>query len=176
MNQAPIVTLYAGFTGEHMDKVNEAVLEHLARAGIEGPSAYVMQTVVDELLCNVLEHGSALWIEMELRPEGRKVRLVMRDNGPAFDPMPAICSSLPQQEGEAPAPRNMGLFMVGQLAREWVYHRLEVGVNQLTMAVELSPEDGVRWSEHSGVRLLIMVADETGEKAEALQGVQRRRS
>lgn len=162
MNSTPTVTLYAGFSGEHMDRLHDELRGHLSRAGIDGPSAYVLQTVADEMVCNILEHSSALWIELEIHPVGEKVALMIRDNGEPFDPLPAMRANTPQQQALRSDPRNLGLYMAGQLGKEWVYRRLQGGVNQVSALVELTPEEGIRWTEHAGVRLLVLVSDPPG--------------
>lgn len=155
MEHTPIVTLSAGFDGDHLDQVHEALREHLERAGVDGSSGYVMRQVVDELVCNIMEHGSALWIELEVHAVDSDLALTLRDNGKPFDPLSAIQAELPAEPIEDT--RHLGLYLVGKLAKDWRYQRMENGVNQLEAKVPLTAEEGVRWSDHRGVRLLILL-------------------
>jgi anti-sigma regulatory factor (Ser/Thr protein kinase) len=126
----------AEFVPDHIDRLRKKVNDYLELGGIVGPTAYVLMTVVDELVCNILEHGEASWVELELYPESKRVRLIFRDDGKQFDPSVSIGAKEPGVVAESESERNLGLYMVAQLVSSYTYHRLDGKVNELTLVVE----------------------------------------
>ena len=94
----------------------QTILDYCYAEGMDEEIQWSMASMADELACNILEHGRATWIQLELvrSPEG--ISLVVRDNGVAFDPTmpPAL---------DPDAERGLGLQMVHSMAPTLTYRR-----------------------------------------------------
>lgn len=121
------------FQPENVNRLREKVGECLNRAGFSGAKAFALLNLMDELICNILEHGNASWVELELHPLQDKTLIIFRDDGTSFDPTPAIqnTAEIPDTENF----RNLGLYMVGKIAKSWEYQRSASQVNELKLTV-----------------------------------------
>jgi anti-sigma regulatory factor (Ser/Thr protein kinase) len=146
MTGSVFVILCAGFNSEYVDRLHDRVKHYLIQCGISKTSSYVLETVVDELVCNILEHSHASWVEVEMHPNGEHVKLLLRDNGEEFDPLPAINAKGPESLEEIQGERSLGLYMVGKLAASWHYKRVDKSVNELDFIVPL--DDEVKGEKH----------------------------
>jgi anti-sigma regulatory factor (Ser/Thr protein kinase) len=117
--------------------MREKVGDCLELGGVKGPTAYVLVTVVDELVCNILEHGGASWVELEMTPSEGVLKLQLRDDGREFDPVALIRQKGPDSALKNESERNLGLYMVSQLADSCRYSRISENVNQFSFAVSL---------------------------------------
>ena len=127
----------ADFKPDNVDRLRQKVGECLLLGGIVGSNVYMLTSILDELVCNILEHGHANWLELEMHPDLKHVKLVLRDDGDQFDPGETILhkdiDTLAENEGE----RSLGLYMVGQMASSWNYRRVDGAVNELNLVVDL---------------------------------------
>ena len=128
------------FRPENVDRLREKVGECLDRGGIVGSTAFLLLNLMDELICNILEHSGATWVELELHPDADHVRLIFRDDGSQFDPGKGLGDPHFKEAVESEAGRSMGLYMVSQIAKSWDYHRVDGKVNELELTVELEKE------------------------------------
>jgi anti-sigma regulatory factor (Ser/Thr protein kinase) len=126
------------FRPENVDRLREKVGECLHRAEIEGSTGFLLLNLMDELICNILEHGEANWVELEVHPDVGAVRIILRDDGRAFDAGSSIESSNVDEGTIDPDGRHMGLYMVGHIADDWDYKRIDGTVNELNLIVDLS--------------------------------------
>lgn len=127
----------ADFGEAEVIRMREKVGDCLDLGGVTGATAYVLVTVIDELVCNILEHSHATYVELEMHPEPGQVLLLLRDDGQEFDPAEAIMRKTPASAVENESERNLGLYMVSQLASSCNYERLDGNVNQLSFKVSL---------------------------------------
>ena len=127
----------ADFQPENVDRLREKVGECLERGGIVGSTAFLLLNMMDELICNILEHSKASWIELEMHPESKQVKLVFRDNGPLFDPCDTIRGKGRDNAPDPDNDRSLGLYMVGQIAKDYDYQRVNGDVNQLNLTVDI---------------------------------------
>jgi hypothetical protein len=130
------------FRPENIDRLRTKVGECLTRGEIKGPTAFLLLNMADELICNIMEHSEANWVELEMHPEDGQVRLIFRDNGAAFDPGvnmrdPRLREAVAKEDG-----RSVGLYMVSRAAKTWDYRRLGDAVNELELFVELGKGEG----------------------------------
>ena len=101
-------------------------------AGLSELLAWDLAAVADELVSNILEHSQATWLEWSLSIEGfERARLVLRDNGPAFDA--ARSSESAEEMAGDGTQRHMGLLMVKRVVESMEYNRLPDGSNELTL-------------------------------------------
>ena len=128
------------FRPENVDRLREKVGECLERGGIPNPKAFLLLNMMDELICNILEHGHASWVELEMHPQAKEVRLIFRDDGKAFDPAQSLTDPHLEEAVDKDEGRNMGLYVVGHIARSWDYRRLHGKVNELELFVDLEKE------------------------------------
>ena len=112
----------ASFGPEEVTRLREKVAACLDLAGVGGTEAFELVTLCDELTCNVLEHSGAAWVELEIRPEGNEVIIMVRDNGHAFDPVKALTTGL-ENATDHEGDRHLGLFMVKKMAKSTTYKR-----------------------------------------------------
>jgi anti-sigma regulatory factor (Ser/Thr protein kinase) len=126
------------FRPENVDRLREKVGECLQRASFEGSEAFLLLNLMDELICNILEHGEATWVELEVHPDKKILNIILRDDGKDFDAGSSIAAQ--NSSGEAvvdPSGRHMGLYMVGHIADSWNYKRVDGAVNELNLVVDL---------------------------------------
>jgi anti-sigma regulatory factor (Ser/Thr protein kinase) len=118
--------------------------ECLDRAGIHGTSAFLLLNMMDELICNILEHGHASWVELEVHPYQKEVRVIFRDDGPAFNPEPSLRGERQDRHidkhVEYSGGRSMGLYIVSKIAKAWDYQRIDDRVNVLNVTVDLEAQ------------------------------------
>jgi anti-sigma regulatory factor (Ser/Thr protein kinase) len=132
----------ADFRPEAVDRLREKVGECLERGGIVGTTSFLLLNLMDELICNILEHSKANWVELEMHPEPKEVKLILRDDGPKFDPGDTLREKEKELDeavhGEG---RHMGLYMVGQIVSSWNYERTKADMNELHLAVDLTQHE-----------------------------------
>ena len=129
------------FRPENVDRLRIKVGECLERGGIKGSMAFLLLNMMDELICNILEHGHATWVELEMHPFPTEVRLIFRDDGTQFNPGNALENSNLDDAVDSENGRRMGLYMVSQVARNWRYHRVNGEVNELELTMDLKKEN-----------------------------------
>jgi anti-sigma regulatory factor (Ser/Thr protein kinase) len=126
------------FRPENVDRLREKVGECLQRASFEGSEAFLLLNLMDELICNILEHGEASWVELEVHPHDKILNIILRDDGKDFDAGASIEAQKEGGEGIVdPSGRHMGLYMVGHIADSWTYRRVDNTVNELGLVVDL---------------------------------------
>jgi anti-sigma regulatory factor (Ser/Thr protein kinase) len=128
------------FRPENVDRLRLKVGECLDRGGITGSTAYLLLNLMDELICNILEHSKASWVELEMHPEPNEVHLIFRDDGSQFNPGDSMGHPSLDEAVESDEGRRMGLYMVSQIARSWDYQRLNGTVNELKLSMDLAKE------------------------------------
>jgi anti-sigma regulatory factor (Ser/Thr protein kinase) len=135
----------ADFRPENVDRLREKVGECLNRAGIHGSTNFLLLNMMDELICNILEHAKASWVELEVHPREKEVTVIFRDDGPAFNPSPKLTDEAQDkhidQQVEHAEGRRMGLYIVSQIAKEWQYQRLKNQANELSLRVDLEAQE-----------------------------------
>jgi len=123
----------ARFGPEEVDRLRGEVSQFMGLSRVDGPLAYSIVTVVDELACNILEYAQATWLEVELRTGLGQVDLKVRDDGQPFDPIQRVkgeSAMLPSEDQE----RKLGLYMVGKLGENLQYQRAG-SMNELSLTV-----------------------------------------
>ena len=88
--------------------------------GLDAHQAYALRLCVEELVGNVLLHGAAGALQVIV--DGPPLRLVVEDDGPAFDPTVASRPILPTSLDEA-RPGGLGLLLTRRYSRGMAYAR-----------------------------------------------------
>jgi anti-sigma regulatory factor (Ser/Thr protein kinase) len=112
----------AGFGEAEILALRQGVSRQLQEAGLESRKTYALVNLLDEFCCNIMEHSSAHWAEVRVEPGQEAVKVVVRDDGGAFDPVKAIQGLGRDQPGQV-TDRRLGLYMIGQLSKDLHYRR-----------------------------------------------------
>jgi anti-sigma regulatory factor (Ser/Thr protein kinase) len=110
-----------------------AVQAEAAKAGLSPQQAFVAAFVVDELLCNVMEHAQAASAQLSLQASSAGFRLTLLDDGAPFD-MAGLAQQAAGADLRNAEDRRLGLNLVGRLVDEIVYRRTPAGQNLLELA------------------------------------------
>ncbi|WP_374607529.1 SpoIIE family protein phosphatase [Thermomonas sp.] len=98
---------------------------HLHAAGINPGRIHDAQLVVEELFCNVMDHGAAAGVDamrLDARIDRGRVVLDLRDNGAAYDPLAHPPPDLDAGLDDRPI-GGLGIHLVRELAQDARYHR-----------------------------------------------------
>jgi anti-sigma regulatory factor (Ser/Thr protein kinase) len=121
------------FGPDEVSRLRDKVGSSLELLGVERYQIHRLVSIADELVCNILEHSSAAWVELGIEPGETSVKMHLRDDGAAFDSAEAIrTSSLEDSSDEG---RHLGHYMVRQMATYYGYLREEPGVNRLDLEI-----------------------------------------
>ena len=100
----------------------------MERHSIAEASQFALSLAFEELVRNVMRHAygesdSSAEIDIELREEGERVSLSIRDTGPAFDPTaaPEVDTAAPVEDREE---GGLGIHLVRTMVTEIRYERL----------------------------------------------------
>ena len=102
-----------------------AIASRLGAAGIGAGPIHDAQVVVEELVCNVMDHGAAGGVDalrLGLAIEGERILLDIDDNGAAHDPFAHPAPDLDAGIDERPI-GGLGIHLVRALAQEAHYRR-----------------------------------------------------
>lgn len=88
--------------------------------GLEGAQAYALRLCIEELAGNVVMHGAAEALQVTL--DTPPLRLLIEDDGPAFDPVAVPMPALPGSLEEARA-GGLGLLLTRHYAQGLDYAR-----------------------------------------------------
>ncbi|HTA16568.1 MAG TPA: ATP-binding protein, partial [bacterium] len=127
------------FRAENADRMRVKLGLCLERQGVASADVHLILSMADELICNVMEHGHATWVEVELqmRPESEQLALILRDDGIPFDPGEINKQALPEESLQHGSERHLGLYLVSRIAASWKYRRTNDGtVNEMELAVD----------------------------------------
>jgi sigma-B regulation protein RsbU (phosphoserine phosphatase) len=120
-----------------LPEVLETVAATLGEAGIEAARMHDAQVIVEELVCNVMDHGTASGVDalsVDVSVDGGRVVLDIRDNGAAYDPLAHPPPDLEADIGERPI-GGLGIHLVRELAQVARYRR-EDGWNILCIELD----------------------------------------
>ncbi|MBS0622528.1 MAG: ATP-binding protein [Verrucomicrobia bacterium] len=115
----------------------EMIRHEAERVGFEEPEVKQIELVAEEVLVNIITHGYSGQgsgdVEIESEPLGRgKLKLIIRDHGPAFNPLEQkkkVDCDAPLEERSI---GGLGLFFMERLMNEVTYTR-EDDTNILTL-------------------------------------------
>ena len=117
-----------------------AVDAHLRASAIDSACIHDAQVVVEELACNVMDHGAqagADALRVEVAVEGGQVILEFRDNGAAYDPLAHPVPDL-DADLEERAIGGLGIHLVRELSDDARYHR-DDGWNHVRIVLDAIP-------------------------------------
>jgi len=134
-------TLTIEADGERLAEVRAFIRAHAAAAGAAEASTADLVQAVDELVCNVIEHGyrgGPGTIEVDAQVTGETIVVRIRDRAPAFDPR-----SVPPPDLDLPLERRplggMGIHLARTLTDRLDHRILPGGGNEVTLSKRLRP-------------------------------------
>jgi anti-sigma regulatory factor (Ser/Thr protein kinase) len=128
----------ADFRPESVDRVKVQVSLCLERCGIRGSGAFLLLNLMNELICDILEHGRGSWLELEIHPEEGRLRLIFRDNGTPFDPEDSLKRQNLDDWVDTEDRRKLSFYMVSRIAHAWSYRWVEGTMNELCVDVTVA--------------------------------------
>lgn len=136
------ITIVAGV--DQLAAVRAFVRFHLAAVGADDEMTADLVQAVDELVCNVVEHGyagSPKSIEVAFVESEHTVGFRLRDDAPPFDPrtVPVPPLDLPLRERKL---GGMGVHLARTLTDEFDHRILPRGGNEVTVRKRRRPSTG----------------------------------
>lgn len=123
-----------------LDRLQAFVESACERAGADAASYFALRLAVEESFINIMRYAygpDGGPVTVNVRNDGRRITIVMRDEGPPFDPtrVPAPDLSADWQHREA---GGLGVHLLMNMMDDVAYARDADGGNVLTMAKEIS--------------------------------------
>jgi anti-sigma regulatory factor (Ser/Thr protein kinase) len=128
-----VVKFPKGFGETDVKAMRAAVRAEASQSGLPPKQGYVLLFVVDELSCNVMEHGRASWAELKVQTHAAGFNLVLTDDGIPFDTA-AHALSVRDLDLKDAGERRVGLNFVGRLVDQILYQRTPDGLNKVEIA------------------------------------------
>jgi serine/threonine-protein kinase RsbW len=127
--------------GQRLADVRAFIRALAAATGADEESTADLVQAVDELVCNVIEHGylgGPGTIEVDAQVTGETIVVRIRDRAPAFDPR-----SVPPPDLDLPLERRplggMGIHLARTLTDRLDHRILPGGGNEVTLSKRLRP-------------------------------------
>ena len=127
------MTFPQGLGEKDVRDIRLAVQGEAAQRGLAPQQGFVLLFVVDELCCNVMEHGRAAWAELKIEASAAGFRLTLVDNGVPFNAAQQA-HHYSKMDLKNTGERRVGLNLVGRLVDELHYQRTEDGLNRVELA------------------------------------------
>ncbi len=121
-----------GIKASDVQAIRQAVQAEAAEVGLSAEQGFVMIFVVDELVCNVMEHARAAWMELKIEADPKGFQCQLLDDGMPFDTAESVKSASKVDilgQGE----RRLGLNLIGRLVDKVDYVRTAQGMNQVDL-------------------------------------------
>jgi serine/threonine-protein kinase RsbW len=138
----PTIRIAAGV--DALAGVRAFVREQLAAVGAERETVDDLVQAVDELVCNVVEHGYSGTpgeVEIAFLATDREVGFRIRDDAPAFDP-----TAVPEPPLHVPLSQRrlggMGVHLARSLTDRFDHRILPSGRNEVTVRKRRRPAEG----------------------------------
>ncbi|HNV78548.1 MAG TPA: SpoIIE family protein phosphatase [Thermomonas sp.] len=125
---------------DRLPEVLAGVEAHLHAAGIDSGRVHDAQVIVEELACNVMDHGAQAGVDamrLDVTAADGRVVLELRDNGAAYDPLAHPVPDLDADLEDRPI-GGLGIHLVRELAQDARYHR-DAGWNHMRVVLEAIP-------------------------------------
>lgn len=123
------------FSAPELRAAREALMDACLRHGLKEEQAWDLSAAADELMCNVLEHNQAGWMDLGICQEANTgmLRLRLLDDGERFDV--AVAAERSEEAAGDGNDRRLGLHLVKGVSKQLVYRRLEEGANELVLSL-----------------------------------------
>jgi anti-sigma regulatory factor (Ser/Thr protein kinase) len=122
-----------GIGADDVHSIRQSVQAEAAQQGLAAQQGFVLVFVIDELVCNVMEHAHAAWLELKIDADAKGFRCKLLDDGVPFDTAGNVKSAATVDiKGEDE--RRLGLNLIGRLVDDVTYKRTAEGLNQVELA------------------------------------------
>jgi anti-sigma regulatory factor (Ser/Thr protein kinase) len=122
-----------GIGANDVHSIRQKVQAEASQSGLGAQQGFVMVFVVDELVCNVMEHARAAWLDLTIEADPKGFRCKLLDDGVPFDTAGSVKSAATSDlKGEDD--RRIGLNLIGRLVDDVKYKRTPEGLNQVELA------------------------------------------
>lgn len=123
------------FETKAIRNAREELVKSCLKQGVSNEQAWDLSAAADELLCNVVEHSNAQWLDLGVCQNAATgmLRLRLLDNGERFD-VAMAASKAPEAAGDG-SQRHLGLLMIKGISRELVYRQRPEGCNELVLSL-----------------------------------------
>lgn len=118
-----------------LDRLVAFVERACERAGVDADSRFALRLAVEESFINIMQHGYGAGggpVAVHLQCEGDRITLVMRDQGPPFDPTTVPVPDL-DADWQQRAVGGLGVHLMQKMMDEVRYKRIAEGENILTL-------------------------------------------
>jgi anti-sigma regulatory factor (Ser/Thr protein kinase) len=129
------VRLMRPFDAVKFREAREEIVASCLRQGIAEVNAWDLSAAADELLCNVLEHSEAQWLDLGVCQNAANgmVRLRLLDDGQRFDV--ALATEHAEEAAGDGNGRHMGLVMIKGVSKDLRYEQRPDGGNELVLSL-----------------------------------------
>jgi serine/threonine-protein kinase RsbW len=115
----------------------DAIEAHLAATGVPQAAAAPVLIAFDEVVSNILDHGRAASVQVDVRVAGGRIAVEIADDGAAFNPIAADTPDTSQSVEDRPI-GGLGIHLVRTLMDSVDYDRSS-GRNHLRFSKAFSP-------------------------------------
>ena len=122
-----------GIKADDVHSIRQSVQAEAAQAGLGAQQGFVMIFVVDELVCNVMEHAQAASLELRIEADTKGFKCQLVDDGQPFDTAGSVKSAA-KEDMKGEGDRRLGLNLIGRLVDDVTYERTADGKNQVVLA------------------------------------------
>lgn len=122
-----------GLGANDVKVIRQQVQSEATSKGLGPQQGFMLLFVVDEVVCNVMEHSRAAWAELKVEANSAGFRLQMTDDGVPFDLAGQVKSTV-GQDLKGQDDRRLGLNLIGRLVDDLRYDRTPEGLNRVEMA------------------------------------------
>ncbi|MBK6416956.1 SpoIIE family protein phosphatase [Thermomonas sp.] len=122
---------------DRLPGLQQALASTLGEAGIEPRRIHDAQVIVEELVCNLMDHGAAAGVDalvLAVAVDAGRVVLDIRDNGAAYDPLAHPPPDLEADIAQRPI-GGLGIHLVRELSQDVQYRRQD-GWNALRVVLD----------------------------------------
>lgn len=129
---------------EHLAMVRERVRKCVEQAGVPGKIASQVVLASDEAVTNVIRHSfnndGVSELEVEISVGEGKIRLVVRDEAPPFDPTQMPDPDM-EEHVKAGKKGGLGIYLMRKIMDEMSHRVLNGGINELVLVKNVSVEE-----------------------------------
>jgi len=126
------LTFQKALTERDVRDIRASVQKEASQRGLGPQQGFVLLFVVDELCCNVMEHGKARWVDLKVEASAAGFRMTLHDDGVPFNTATHTVDAM-NEDLKLQNDRRVGLTLVGRLVDELKYQRTDEGFNKVEL-------------------------------------------
>ncbi|WP_051610015.1 ATP-binding protein [Terasakiella pusilla] len=110
---------------DHLKQVMDEVEVSVQKGELSGALGQNVMLCLDELLTNIIKYGEnekgSVSVELDVREEGKKLKVFIKDDGPAFNPFEEVKEPDIDADLEDRMIGGLGVYFVKQLSESYCY-------------------------------------------------------